>query len=122
MNKKTAVKNNRTPAQNAAKRAQLLKQNNIALKKFAQIGKHLEYRNCGDGNLHLFDKSTDTGIMIKRSHEGYSPFSCWYVIDNGKIKKDYPIKEQGSAMAKGISVHLEKLTNGILKTRGGGNG
>jgi hypothetical protein len=59
--------------------------------------------------------------MIKRSHEGYSHFACWYVIDNGKIKKDYPIKEKESARAKGISIYLKKLSNNILKTRGGGN-
>ena len=81
----------------------------------------MEYRDCNDGNLHLFNKSIDTGIMIKRSHEGYNHFACWYVTDNGKIKKDYPIKEKEAALAKGKSVYLEKLSNSILKTRGGGN-
>ena len=80
------------------------------------------YRQHFDGSLRLLNGSADTGIMIKRSHEGYSHFARWYVIDSGKIKKDYPVKEKESALAKGISIYLEKLSNNILKTRGGGNG
>ena len=121
-NKKTAVKNTKILTRGAEKEEQIRKQN-IALKQFAKIGKNLEYRKCGDGNLHLLNNSIDTGIMIKRSHEGYSRFACWYVIDNGKIKKDYPVKEKESevsARAKGISIYLEKLSNDILKVKGGG--
>ena len=74
MNRKTAAKDTNTPA--------------------------LRYRQHFDGSLRLLNGSADTGIMIKRSHEGYSHFACWYVTDNGKIKKDYPIREKESARAK----------------------
>jgi len=115
MKKGTAVKKSTS----VAIKKQLLKQNS-AMKQLVQIGKDLEYREHSGGSLHLFVKSTDTGIIIKRSHEGYSHFACWYVIDNGKIKKNFPINEEESARVKGISIYLEKLTNDILKTQGGG--
>jgi len=80
----------------------------------------LRYRQHFDGSLHLLNESLETGIVIKRSHTGYSHFACWYVTDNGKIKKEYPIKEKEAARAKGISIYLEKLSNDILKVKGGG--
>jgi hypothetical protein len=94
----------------------------LLLKKLSQSGKNLNYRKHPDGSLHLYDETTDTNIAVKRSHEGYSHFACWYVTDCGKIKKDYPLKEKSSAIAKGISIYLEKLSNEVLKKTGGKNG
>jgi hypothetical protein len=82
----------------------------------------LHYQAYPDGSLHLLNGIIDTEIVIKRSHEEYNHFACWYVTDGGKIKKDYPLKEKDAALAKGMSLHLDKLSSGILKKHGGGNG
>jgi hypothetical protein len=111
----------KAPARKPLKKISAAKQQ-PTVKKVTQTGKHLKYKMNKDGTLHLFDGLTDTGIAVKRSHEGYNHFACWYVTDNGKIKKDYPLKEKNVALSKGISLYLEKLTDVILKKHGGKNG
>jgi hypothetical protein len=73
-----------------------------------------------DGGLRLLNGATDTGIAVRRSHEGYSHFACWHVTDGGKIKKSFPLNEKNAALAKGTSLYFEKLGSEILRKHGRG--
>jgi hypothetical protein len=92
------------------------------LKIIARLDKRPYYRNCPDGSMRLFNRAADTGIAVRRSRAGYSRFAKWYVTDGEKIKKDFPASDKDAAMAKGVSLCLEKLGNEIMKHNGGKNG
>jgi hypothetical protein len=74
-----------------------------------------KYMELRSNIFHLYHGETFTGFTLERSHEGFNHFACWLIKFNGKIKKNFPLKEKEPAMAKGISLYLEKITNNILR-------